>query len=75
MAGEQIDIERVKQARIDKGLSVMEVSQALGYQSYVAYYRKEEGMRKLNTNDVIGLSKLLDLELNDIFLNNKFPQR
>lgn len=75
MAGEQIDIERVKQARIDKGLSIMEVSEALGYKSYVAYYRKEEGMRKFSTNDVIGLSKLLDLELDDIFLNNKFPQR
>ena len=75
MAGEQIDIERVKQARIDKGLSIMEVSEALGYKSYVAYYRKEEGMRKFSTNDVVKLSTLLGLELKDIFLSNKFPQR
>lgn len=75
MAGEQIDIDLIKKARIEKGLSVLEVSEALGYKSYVAYYRKEEGMRKFNTNDVLALSKLLDLDLKDIFLNNKLPQR
>ncbi|WP_462419972.1 helix-turn-helix domain-containing protein [Salinicoccus sp. Marseille-QA3877] len=75
MAGEKIDIKRIKEAREAKGISVYEMSKALGYKSYVAYYRKEEGTRKFNTSDVAGISKILGLELDDIFLNDKLPQR
>lgn len=75
MAGEKIDIKRIKEARIAKGLTVSEMSEALGYQSYVAYYRKEEGQRRFSANDVAKLSRVLGLELDEIFLNDKLPNR
>lgn len=74
MAGEKIDIKRIKQARLDKGMSVLQVSEALGYHSYVAYYRKEEGQRRFSTTDVLKISQILDLELEEIFLDDKLPQ-
>ena len=75
MQGEKIDIARIKEARLEKDLSILELSKKLGYKSYVAYYRKEEGLRKFSTNDVLALSKILDLKLDEIFLDNKLPQR
>lgn len=69
MAGEKIDIKRIKEARIAKGISVSEMSEALGYQSYVAYYRKEEGQRKFSTSDIVKIAELLDLNLDEIFLD------
>jgi len=67
MAGEQIDIKHIKEAREAKGISISEMSKALGYESYVAYYRKEQGTRKFSTSDVVKISRVLGLELDEIF--------
>ncbi|WP_020006328.1 helix-turn-helix domain-containing protein [Salinicoccus albus] len=75
MVGEKINIRRIKEERVAKGFSISEMSEALGYQSYVAYYRKEEGQRRFSTNDVAKIAEKLDLDLDKIFLDDKLTNR
>lgn len=75
MADARINIEKIKEARVAKDISVKEMSEKLGYKSHVAYFRKEDGTRNFTTNDVYKVAKILDLKLDDIFLQDKLPNR
>lgn len=53
-----INLQYIKKNRLEMGLSIEEMSKKLGYDSYQAYYRKENGQRKFNTYDLLKLSDI-----------------
>lgn len=67
MASLTFDLEFIKNKRQEKRLSIEEVSNLLGYNSYLAYYRKEVGDRKFSAEDIAVLSVLFDEPMKNFF--------
>lgn len=65
-----VDIELIKATRIEKGITSEEMSKLMGYKGNNAYYRKENGDRKFSLEDVVNISKILDLPVQRIFFNH-----
>lgn len=65
-----IDVEIIKKRREEKGISIKKMSELFGLKSYQGYYYKESGVRNWSAEDIYRLSKILDLNYNEIFLND-----
>lgn len=68
MVKDKIDIDFIAMVREEKGISRMEMAEALGYKSHVAYYRKEKGQRSFSASDIAKLVKILNIEFEDVFI-------
>lgn len=62
-----VDLNFVRKKRLENGLSIEEVSNRLGYSSYQAYHRKENGQRELSVEDLVKLSKILNEPIENFF--------
>lgn len=70
-------VNKIKVARISKNLTQEEISKLLGV-TISTYNRKELGLVDFKRGEVLKLSNILDLTLqdvNDIFFNNKLTDR
>jgi putative transcriptional regulator len=66
--------EKLKDIRNEKGLTLLQMSQALGYSSPNAYARKEKGERKFTLDEVEIISNIFGLTVEEIFFNDKLPK-
>lgn len=63
----------LKKLRIDKKVTLLEMSKLLGYNSPNAYSRKERGERKFTLNEARKISIFFDRPIEEIFFNSKIP--
>lgn len=68
MARGYVNIELLKELRIQKGLSVEEMSKLMGFESYQGYYYKESGARKMGADDVAKAAEILEVPIQKLFL-------
>ncbi|MER1958839.1 MAG: helix-turn-helix transcriptional regulator [Solibacillus sp.] len=67
MARGYVNIELLKELRIQKGLSVEEMSKLMGFESYQGYYYKESGARKMGADDVAKAAEILEVPIQKLF--------
>lgn len=60
--------QKLKQFRTEKGLTLKEMSQILGYSSPNAYSRKEKGERRITVEEAKIIAKILNKSMDEIFL-------
>lgn len=63
----------LKKIRIDNKLTLLQMSELLGYNSPNAYSRKEKGERKFTIDEARTISLFFKLPIEDIFFNHKVP--
>lgn len=70
MGLDELDLEKIKQIRLDKKISIEELSLALGYETRYGYQHVEKGRRKLKAGKMPTLSRLLETPIDDLYKNN-----
>lgn len=63
MKNNVVDLDFIKEKRLEKRLSIADISEKLGYSSYQAYHRKEKGQRELSIEDLAKLSNILNIPI------------
>jgi len=66
-----IDLKKIKRLREEKGLSIEEISKHLGFKTYQGYYKLERGIRRIRVDHLIKLSKILNVDIKDLILEEK----
>jgi transcriptional regulator with XRE-family HTH domain len=56
--------EKLRAARLKKGLTMLEASKSLGYKSYGCIQKWENGQRVPSFSSLVKLAKLYNLDLN-----------
>lgn len=72
-----INLNKLKAKRVEVGLTQVEIAELLGI-NFVTYQRKETGIRDFSIKEVIKLTDILKLtieDVNEIFFNNKLTNR
>lgn len=69
-----VNLNYIKELRINRGISIEEMSLKLGYEGYQAYYYKERGIRKMSAEDVAGIAKILSVTVDELFLKKRLPE-
>lgn len=70
-----VNLGRLKELRIDKSISIEDMSLRLGYEGYQAYYYKERGTRSISADDVAGIAKILEVPIQDLFFENGVTEK
>ncbi|WP_333860756.1 helix-turn-helix transcriptional regulator [Clostridium sp.] len=65
--------DNLKKLRIDRGVTLLQMSKLLGYNSPNAYSRKEKGERKFTLNEARKISKYFSLSIEKIFFDFRYP--
>lgn len=65
--------KHLKEIRVKKGLTLMDMSSILGYSSPNAYARKEKGERKFTLEEVEKISNFFGMTIEQIFLDSQSP--
>ena len=65
-----VNLALVKSLRLNKNITVEEMSKKMGYQGYQGYYYKENGSRKMSADDIAKISVILEVPINDLFFEN-----
>lgn len=63
LGGDEMNIKYIKEKRIEKGLSLEEVSKLLGYSTANGYWKIEKGITELTVSKFIKLIVALDLDV------------
>lgn len=66
-----VNIKLIKKTRLSKGITTEQMSKLMGYKGDNAYYRKETGNRNFNLEDVVKVSKILELPIQQIFFEQR----
>ena len=70
-----VNIELIKSVRLKKGISTEQMAKKMGYKGGNEYFRKENGDRKFSVEDIMKVSMILEIPIQDIFLKTKLPKR
>ena len=65
--------DNLKKLRINKKITLLQMSKLLGYNSPNAYSRKEKGERKFTLNEARKISVFFNQSIEEIFFNHKIP--
>ena len=60
-----VDIVKLEELRISNGYSVMEIVDKLGYKQHCSYSHKVSGRKVFNLEDLIILSRLYGVSINE----------
>lgn len=63
----EVNTNRIKEIRKQKGISIEQMSKKMGFNSYQGYYKKEVGLRQFSANDISKICLILDVNYEDIF--------
>lgn len=63
-----INIELMEQLRKEKGLSMYKIAEMIGYKSEAAYQHKIKGRRKFTIEDLLKISLILNVDLNNLII-------
>lgn len=64
-------LERLKELREKKNITVTQMSEMLGYKTAAAYWKKENGMSNINIAEAGKIAEILGCTVDDIFFNLK----
>lgn len=67
MAHFSIDLKLIQELRVERGISIEEMSKRLGYDNYDYYYKKERGIRKLSVEDIARIASVLNVPIESLF--------
>lgn len=70
-----VNIELIKSVRLKKGISTEQMAKLMGYKGSNAYFRKENGDRKFSVEDIMKVSMILEIPIQDIFFENKITEK
>ena len=70
-----VNIELIKSVRLKKGISTEQMAKKMGYKGGNAYFRKENGDRKFSVEDIMKVSMILEIPIQDIFFENKITEK
>jgi len=62
-----MNIEYMKQRRLELGLSLQTVAEKMGFKNASTYSKYENGEYNLKANMLPGLSKILECNINDFY--------
>lgn len=62
-----VNLDLLKELRIEKGYSVEEMSKMMGFESYQGYYYKESGARKMGADDIAKAAEILEVPIQMLF--------
>lgn len=62
-----VNLNLLKELRIEKGYSVEEMSKMMGFESYQGYYYKESGARKMGADDIAKAAEILEVPIQMLF--------
>lgn len=63
----EVNTNRIKEIRKNKGISIEKMSNLMGFNSYQGYYKKEVGLRQFSANDISKICLILNVKYEDIF--------
>ncbi|MFE4522154.1 helix-turn-helix domain-containing protein [Cytobacillus firmus] len=66
----RVNLDKIKQARKNKSISLKEMSERLGYESVNGYYYLEIGRIKFQAETLAKTARILELNMNDLFFEN-----
>ncbi|KAA0560740.1 helix-turn-helix transcriptional regulator [Bacillus sp. CH30_1T] len=66
-----LNLEKIKTLRIKQNFTIDDMSRALGYEGYNAYYYKENGKRKISAEEIAIIAKVLNVPIEELFFENK----
>ncbi|MTD30193.1 helix-turn-helix transcriptional regulator [Planomicrobium sp. YIM 101495] len=72
---EVVNLELIKELRIERGLSIEEMSKLLGYEGYQAYYYKEKGIRKMSAEDIAKIAYVLKTPIKKLFFEEIITEK
>lgn len=64
---EYVKTENIRNARINKGLTVGDISRRMGFSSRVSYYNIENGVVEPKVSQIVTLSNILDGPVQEFF--------
>lgn len=66
----EIDLQLIKQARLEKGYTLEEMSKKLGIKGKSNYFKRENGDTEFKSTELPMLSDLLDIDYEKIFVKS-----
>lgn len=70
-----VNVELIKSVRLKKGISTEQMAKMMGYKGNNAYFRKENGDRKFSVEDIMKVSKILEIPIQDIFFDKRITEK
>lgn len=70
-----VNVELIKSVRLKKGISTERMAKMMGYKGSNAYFRKENGDRKFSVEDIMKVSMILEIPIQDIFFDKKITEK
>lgn len=67
----KVNVKLIEENRIKNGYSLQEFSEALGYKGRCTYGGKRLGHKKFTLEDIMTISKLLNLQLDDLIITEE----
>lgn len=64
----QVNIKLIKQRRIEEGLTLKQMADALGIESKANYYKRENGDTKFKSSELPIISDVLNIDYKKIFI-------
>ncbi|MEB7723436.1 helix-turn-helix transcriptional regulator [Mammaliicoccus fleurettii] len=71
----EVNTNRIKEIRKNKGISIEQMSNRMGFNSYQGYYKKEVGLRQFSANDISKICLILNVKYEDIFFTPKVTEK
>lgn len=62
-----VDLSKMKELRNQNGLTLLEMSKALGYESPNGYHYLEQGIRHIKADQLPMIAEKLGVEITDLF--------
>lgn len=63
----RVNLQLIKDTRLEKGLSLQEMADSLGFNDKVKYYRRETGEYKFHPEELPLVAKTLEIPIEKIF--------
>lgn len=70
-----VNLELLRELRIQKGYSIEEMSKKMGFESYQGYYYKESGIRKIGADEIAKAAEILRVPIQSLFFANKITEK
>ena len=65
----QIDLTKMKKLRLQKGFTLMGMSEMLGYQSPSGYHYLENGIRQIKAIQLMTIANKLGVDIHDLYID------
>lgn len=66
----EVNLQLIKQARLEKGYTLQDMADLMGFKNKTKYYRREVGEYNFKAEELPMISNLLNIPLKKIFTQN-----